>query len=115
MKDFRLGDTLSVKVIGPHQLYGLHNSLVNASDVDMIEIWNRGQFISRYYVHTLMDLKDGEGLMVDRDMGVQLDDTMVQELKGKLTQLIVDRYMVQADKDIRMKQRKNIKDIVDSK
>jgi hypothetical protein len=61
----------NVRIVRTGDAYGLGDCLIN-NDKPMIEFYDRahmhtprGQFVSRYYISTLLDRPDGLGLALD--------------------------------------------------
>lgn len=56
-----------VVVIKQGEHYGLNNKLVHEKENPLVEFYDmkHNQFVSRYYLSTLLDIPDGQGLLLD--------------------------------------------------
>lgn len=61
------GRNWKVVVIKQGEHYGLNNKLIHEKENPLVEFYDmkHNQFVSRYYLNTLLDIPDGQGLLLD--------------------------------------------------
>lgn len=77
-----------VRIIRKGDRYGLNNCLTHDKPDSIVEFYDtsdKEQFVSRYYVSTILGIKDGVGLMLDGGYSAwNLDGESVDSVKDWL-------------------------------
>lgn len=82
-----------VAVIKQGEHYGLNNKLIHEKGNPLVEFYDmkHNQFVSRYYLSTLLDIPDGQGLLLDGGNPVNwsLDSETMDGVKNWLSKFKV--------------------------